>query len=88
MEDEPRIWDRACAPGGLAGGLVLGVDVGSLRRLLLAVLRWLTVLAAAIVVFFLAALALRGVDPLWKTRFATSGLVGIALALITLYNTV
>jgi hypothetical protein len=48
----------------------------------------LTVLAAAIVVLFLGALAVRGVEPLWSTRYAASGLISLSLALITLYNTV
>ncbi len=90
------IFDRAfsypatCVAASFAIGLtdVRPEMFRSLRRLLLAVLRWLTVLAAAIVVLFLGALALRGVDPLWKTRFATLGLIGLSLALITLYNTV
>jgi len=59
-----------------------------LRRLLLGVLRWLTVLSAAIVLLFLGAVLVEGVDALWKTRFATAALIGMSLVLITLYNAV
>jgi hypothetical protein len=83
-------YPATCAAASFAIGLTdLKPEMfRSLRRLLLAVLRWLTVLAAAIVVLFLGALALRGVDPLWKTHFAAWGLISLSLALITLYNTV
>jgi hypothetical protein len=60
----------------------------ALRHLLLGVLRWLTVLAAAIVLLFLAALLVEGVGVLWGTRFATGALISLGVALVTLYNTV
>lgn len=60
----------------------------ALRQLLLALLRWLTVLAAAIVLLFLATLVLEGVAALWSTHFATWSLIVTGCALVTLYNAV
>lgn len=34
------------------------------------------------------ALRLEGGEPLWKTRFAAAGLIGLVLVLVCLYNTV
>lgn len=59
-----------------------------LRHLMLLVLRWLTVLVAAIVVLFLGALVVGGLEPLWKTRFAAAGLISLSVAFVTLYNAV
>ena len=60
----------------------------ALRRLLLTVLRWLTVLLAAIVLLFLGTVIVEGVTTLWSTHFAAAGLIGTSIMLITLYNTV
>ncbi len=60
----------------------------ALRRLLLTVLRWLTVLASAIVLGFLGAVLVEGVTALWDTHVASWGLISVSLILITLYNTV
>ena len=59
-----------------------------LRRVLLTLLRWLAPLTALIVLLFLGALIVQGVDALWKTRFAAGGLISLSLALIVFYNTV
>jgi len=59
-----------------------------LRRLLLTVLRWLTVVAAAIVLLFVGAVIVEGVTVLWDTHFASAGLICTSLMLITLYNAV
>jgi hypothetical protein len=83
-------YPATCAAASFAIGLtdVRPEMFRGLRRLLLAVLRWLAVLASAIVLLFLATLLVGGVDPLWKTRFAAAALISVSLALITLYNTV
>jgi hypothetical protein len=84
------VYPATCVAASFAIGLT---DVQpdmfrALRRLLLTVLRWLTVVAAAIVLLFLGAVAVQGVTALWETRFATAGLITIGLMLITLYNAV
>jgi len=50
-----------------------------LRRLLLTVLRWLTVVAAAIVLLFVGAVIVEGVTVLWDTHFASAGLICTSL---------
>lgn len=90
------IWTRhfaypaTCVAASFAIGLtdVQPEMFQALRRLLLTVLRWLTVLAAAIVLLFLGAVAFEGVTALWETHFASAGLISTSLMLITLYNTV
>lgn len=59
-----------------------------LRRALLTLLRWLAPLAALIVLLFLGALPVQGMESLWKTHFATGGLISLSLALVVFYNTV
>jgi thiosulfate/3-mercaptopyruvate sulfurtransferase len=90
------IWTRSfaypatCVAASFAIGLteVQPEMFRGLRRLLLTVLRWLTVVAAAIVLLFLGAVIVEGVTVLWDTHFASAGLISITLMLITLYNAV
>jgi uncharacterized protein DUF4153 len=79
-----------CAAASFAIGLtdVKPEMFRALRNLHLGVLRWLSVLASAIVLLFLGTVVVEGVDVLWKTRFATWALIALAVALVTLYNTV
>jgi hypothetical protein len=83
-------YPATCAAASFAIGLtdVKPEMFRALRRLLLTVLRWLTALVAAIVLLFLGALVVEGVLPLWKTGFATAGLIALSLALVCLYNTI
>jgi hypothetical protein len=90
------IWTRrfaypaTCVAASFAIGLtdVQPEMFRALRRLLLTVLRWLTVLASAIVLLFLGAVVVEGVTALWKTNFASAGLISTSLMLVTLYNAV
>jgi hypothetical protein len=83
-------YPATCAAASFAIGLTdIKPDMfRGLRHLLLGVLRWLTVLAALIVLVFLGAILVQGVGVLWKTHFATAALIALSLALITLYNAV
>jgi hypothetical protein len=83
-------YPATCAAASFAIGLsdVRPEMFRALRQLLLGVLRWLTVLAAAIVLLFLAALLVQGVGVLWGTRFATGALISLSVCLVTLYNAV
>jgi hypothetical protein len=90
------IWTRSfaypatCVAASFAIGLteIQPEMLRALRRLLLTVLRWLTVVAAAIVLLFLGAVVVEGVAALWETHFASAGLISLSLMLITLYNAV
>lgn len=62
-------------------GLVRGA-----RTLLLNLLSWLMPLMTLIAVAFLIALPFTGLDPLWKTKMATSALLGAVAILILLIN--
>jgi len=86
----PIYYSATCLAASVAIGLTdIKPDMfRALRRLLLGVLRWLTVLAAVIVLVFLGAILLEGVEALWKTRFATATLIAMSISLITLYNAV
>ena len=63
-------------------GLVRGM-----RTLVLTVNAWLLPVMTLFAVGFLASLFMRGLDPLWATRWAASLLLGSAAALILLINT-
>jgi hypothetical protein len=62
-------------------GLVRGV-----RTVALTLLSWLLPLFALIAIGFLAALPSTGLEPLWKTRYATSLVLVTAAALVVLIN--
>jgi hypothetical protein len=62
-------------------GIVRGI-----RTLALTLLSWLLPLFALIAIGFLAALLFTGLEPLWKTRYATGLLLATAAALVALIN--
>lgn len=60
--------------------------VRGMRALKLTLLSWLLPMLALIVASFLAALLFAGLDPLWRTRFASPLLLLAAAALVLLVN--
>ena len=56
------------------------------RNLLLGLLSWLMPILTVIVAGFLLTLPFTGLEPLWKTRYAASSLLGAATILILLIN--
>lgn len=60
--------------------------VRGLRTLALTLLSWLLPLFALITIGFLVALLFTGLDPLWRTRYATNAVLVTAAALIVLIN--
>jgi hypothetical protein len=62
-------------------GIVRGV-----RTLALTLLSWLLPVFALIAIGFLAALLFTGLEPLWKTRYATSLILVTAASLVVLIN--
>lgn len=62
--------------------------LASIRTLLLGLMAWLLPLAVALAGGFLLMLPLTGLTPLWGTQHAGSALLGAAVALVVLANTV
>lgn len=60
--------------------------IGLLRGILLSLCRFLAPLAALIVVLFTLALPFTGLEPVWKTGYATRILVGLAVVMLYLVN--
>ena len=60
--------------------------VRGMRTLILVLLSWLLPIMTALAVGFLASLPFTGLEPLWKTRFATSLLLTAAAVLVLLIN--
>lgn len=62
--------------------------IEGIRRLLLTLLSWLLPVAMLLSGGFLLSLFVTGLRPLWQTHFASSGLLGAAVLLVLLINTV
>jgi hypothetical protein len=60
--------------------------VRGMRTLILVLLSWLLPIMTALAIGFLASLPFTGLEPLWKTRFATSLLLTAAAVLVLLIN--
>jgi len=60
--------------------------VRGMRTLILVLLSWLLPIMTALAVGFLVSLPFTGLEPLWKTRFATSLLLTAAAVLVLLIN--
>ena len=56
------------------------------RAVVLSVLSWLLPVIAAIGLLFLGSLCISGLEPLWKTRAATTTLLGACVAFVLLIN--
>ncbi len=84
----------ACIATGLMAGLGVVLARGQpkplrlMLQLLLALYRLLLPLLALVVVLFVLALPLTGVQPLWETRKAAPLLMGVLLALLVFVNAV
>jgi hypothetical protein len=65
----------------IRAGIVRGV-----RALMLTLLSWLLPMMVVIAVAFVATLAFTGLEPLWKTRYATTVVLLAAAALVLLVN--
>lgn len=62
--------------------------IDGIRKLLLSLLSWLLPVAVLIIGGFLLSIPATGLEPLWQTRRASYGLLGAAVLLVVLINTV